>query len=123
MRRESLALVWDARRAADRVSGFVEGRTRADYEDDLMLRSAVERQLGIVGEALNRLGKMDPDTAERVPHFRAIVGFRNVLVHGYASIDNGLVWRTIRTSLPALIESLNALLDEGDGYGRDAARA
>lgn len=81
MRPETPALLWDARRASERVLEFVDGRSWDDYQRDVLLRSAVERQFQIVGEALNRLGKVDPDLAGEVPDLRRIVAFRNVLVH------------------------------------------
>ena len=87
MQPEAPALIWDARRAAGRVLEFVAGRSWDDYQQDVMLRSAVERQFQIIGEALNRLSKVDPGTAGRVPDLARIVAFRNVLVHGYAQID------------------------------------
>ena len=62
MQPESPALIWDARRAAGRVVEFVSGRSWDDYRQDVMLRSAVERQFQIIGEALNRLSKVDPGT-------------------------------------------------------------
>lgn len=111
MRPESLTLLWDARRAAERVQDFVAGRTKADYDADIMLRSAVDRQFGIVGEALSRLGRLDPAIAAKVPDFADIVGFRNVLVHGYASIDDNLVWISATTKTGPLIEALTRLLD------------
>lgn len=67
-----------------------------------MLRSAVERQFQIIGEALNRLSKVDPGTADRVPDLARIVAFRNVLVHGYAQIDDALVWEVASTRVPEL---------------------
>jgi len=59
MQPEAPALIWDARRAAGRVLEFVAGRSWDDYQQDVMLRSAVERQFQIIGEALNRLSKVD----------------------------------------------------------------
>lgn len=78
MQSESPALIWDATRASGRVVEFVSGRSWADYRQDVMLRSAVERQFQIIGEALNRLSKVDPSTAGRVPDLARIVAFRNV---------------------------------------------
>ena len=62
----------------------------------------MERQFEIIGEALNRLSKEAPDLARRVPDLRKIVGFRNVLIHGYAVIDDGRVWEIVTTLLPPL---------------------
>ncbi len=67
MQPESPALIWDARRAAGRVLEFVADRSWDDYQQDVMLRSAVERQFQIIGEALNRPSKVDSATADRVP--------------------------------------------------------
>jgi uncharacterized protein with HEPN domain len=62
MQPESRALVWDARRAAELIRSFVEGRTWPDYVDYPMLRSAVERQFEIIGEVVDALG----DATERL---------------------------------------------------------
>ncbi len=75
-----------------------------------MLRSAVERQFEIVGEALNKLRRVDPTTAERVPDLPRIVAFRNVLVHGYATIDNELVWEAATTRVRTLASLVDSLL-------------
>jgi uncharacterized protein with HEPN domain len=94
MQPESRAFIWDARRAAGLIREFVGGRTLPEYVDDPMLRSAVERQFEIVGESLNRLSKVDPMVATTVPDLPRIVAFRNVLIHGYASIDHEIVGRS-----------------------------
>jgi uncharacterized protein with HEPN domain len=66
-----------------------------------MLRSAVERQLGIIGEALAQLARTDRNIAARIPELRRVVGFRNVLIHGYDRIDDAGVWRVIKGDLPS----------------------
>jgi uncharacterized protein with HEPN domain len=78
-----------------------------------MLRSAVERQLGIVGEVLAQLAKKDPATSAEVPELARIVAFRNVLVHGYGAIDDKLVWGIVARNLPPLRTALARLLQGG----------
>lgn len=104
--------LWDASRAAALVGEFVAGRSWADYESDPLLRSAVERQFEIVGEALNRLGRNDPDLAARVPDLPRIVAFRNLLIHGYAAIDDRLVWEAATERATPLVATLDDLLAE-----------
>lgn len=112
MRPDARALLWDARRASDLIFDFVHEQTFADYLADAKLRSAVERQFEIVGEALNRLSRVDPETAETIPDLPRIVAFRNVLAHGYAVIDDALVWQVATDRLSELQTTLGQLLDD-----------
>jgi uncharacterized protein with HEPN domain len=57
------------------------------------------------------LSKEAPDLADRVPNLQKIVGFRNVLIHGYAMIDDGRVWEIV-TTMPSLRAIVTALLTE-----------
>ena len=91
MQPDAAALLWDARRAAQLILDFIVDRAWPDYQAEAMLRSAVERQFEIIGEALNRLSRADPLTAAGIEDLPRIVAFRNVLVHGYATIDDVLV--------------------------------
>lgn len=100
MRPDARALVWDASRAAELVEDFTHGRSHADYTNDELLRSAVERQLEILGESLNRLSKADPATASEIPDLPRIVALRNILAHGYASVDDDLVWQMVVDRIP-----------------------
>src|SRR5680860_320174 len=101
MQPDGRALVWDAIRASRLVRTFVEGKSFDDYCHDVVLRSAVERQLTIVGEALNRLSSVAPDLAGALPELRSIIGFRNVLVHGYAQVDDEIVWDCLLYTSPS----------------------
>lgn len=112
MHRDPRAYLWDAREAAAAILEFVAGKTFEDYTNDRLLRSAVERQFEIIGEALNQLCKIEPQWAERIPDVSQIIAFRNVLIHGYASVNDLTVWRTIVESLPTLYETVTGLLDE-----------
>lgn len=105
-------LLWDAQQAAERVARFTAEKSFADYEADDYLRSAVERQFEIVGEALNQLYRLDPATAAIIAGLPRIVAFRNVLIHGYASVDNRIVWGVIEGSLSSLRTSLSRLLTQ-----------
>jgi uncharacterized protein with HEPN domain len=73
MRPESRAFLWDARRAAELIEEFVAGKEWSDYTGDAMLRSAVERQFEVVGEALSRLARADPDVAAQIDDLPRIV--------------------------------------------------
>src|SRR6267142_2569885 len=112
MERDPRAYLWDVQQAADAIEQFVAGLDAAGYAQSALVRAAVERQFEIIGEALNRLSKISPDLARRVPELREIVGFRNVLIHGYATIDNARVWQIAETSLPGLRKAVSALLAE-----------
>jgi hypothetical protein len=70
MRRDPRAYLWDVREAADAIASFMQGRGFDAYAGDLMLRSAVERQLAIIGEALSQLARVDQGLAARIPELR-----------------------------------------------------
>jgi uncharacterized protein with HEPN domain len=114
MDRDPRAYLWDAQDSAEAIAAFVSGRTLAEYLADRMLRSAVERQFEIIGEALRQLEKAAPDLARKIPELPQAIAFRNILIHGYTSIDDRTVWRTIQESLPALRSHLSALLGPAD---------
>ena len=75
-----------------------------------MLRSAVERQFAIIGEALNQLSRQNHALAARISDYRRIIDFRNVLVHAYAQIDDQLFWEFVETNLPVLRRQVEELM-------------
>jgi uncharacterized protein with HEPN domain len=113
MQRDPRAYLWDACQAVERAVEFVAGRTWQEYETDALLRSAVERQFEIVGEALNKLHHADPGLAAEIGDLPRIVAFRNVLIHGYATIDDRLVWEIATERAERLVATLTRLLGEG----------
>jgi uncharacterized protein with HEPN domain len=110
MRPDPRKYLWDALRAAERLSRFAHGKSFADYQADELLKSAVERQFEIIGEALNQLSKLSPELAEQIPELPRIVAFRNILIHGYAMVDDALVWQVLIDKRPVLDQALRKLL-------------
>lgn len=77
-----------------------------------MMRAAVEREFEIIGEALAQLAKLDPGIASEISDVRSIISFRNILIHGYAVVDDRLVWDVVESKAHVLRREIDALLDE-----------
>lgn len=107
--RDDRAYLWDMLTAAKAVVGFVQGRTLDEYVADLMLRSAVERQVEIIGEAARRVSK-DLQDAHPEILWRPIQAQRHVLAHGYGEIKHDRLWRVAVEHVPALIAQLEPLV-------------
>lgn len=111
MKPKAPKLLEDVRDAASFIRDTVQDKALADYRGDRLLRQAIERNFEIIGEALNRLAVHDPDSASRITKHRQIIGFRNVLIHGYDLIDHRIVWSAIQEELPLLLSEVEELLD------------
>lgn len=61
---------------------------------------------------MNQLSRVDPNMAEKIPDLPRIVAFRNILIHGYASVDDRLVWGVVESRLQPLLNVIAALLSE-----------
>ena len=112
MQPRSAALLCDLLTAVVRIQGFVATKTWEDYASDILLRSAVERQFEVAGEAMSVLRRLDPETADQVPNVHRIVGLRNILIHGYAQVNNETVWRAATTDLEEVVATVEPLLAE-----------
>ena len=110
MRLEARKYLYDIKQAAGLIAEFTHGKQFDDYQADAMLRSAVERQFEIIGEALNQLVQQEPEMLSEISDARRIIAFRNRLIHGYASISSEIVWGVVETGLPLLIEEVEQLL-------------
>jgi uncharacterized protein with HEPN domain len=77
-----------------------------------MLRSAVERQFEIIGEALSGVLRIAPQLSARVTDARRIIAFRHRLIHGYASVADEVVWGVIEANLAVLKREAGQLIDE-----------
>ena len=113
MNDDAAKLLWDAVRALDRIIRFTTGADFQSYLADEMLRSAVERQFEIAGEAMAALRRRAPEVAASIAEAPRIIAFRNVLIHSYATVDDRLVWGVIERDLSPLRVRLAVLLGEG----------
>ena len=87
--------------AIDLIESFmIEIESFEQYQSDLKTQSAVERQLSVLGEAVNKFKQECPE--ERLQNAQQIIGFRNRIIHAYDSIDNSIVWVIIKNYLSPL---------------------
>ena len=104
----------DVQTAGRNIGEDIAGTSLATFLADRRVRQATERNLEIIGEALRRIEKVDPGTAERIKDYRQIIGLRNRLIHGYDETDDSTIWRIITLFLPVLLREAEALLAEFD---------
>lgn len=110
MRLEAKKYLYDIQHAAMLVAQFTDGKEFGDYQQDPMLRLAVERAFAIIGEAMAQLARLDGDLAAQISGHRNIIAFRNILVHAYAEVDDLLVWDIVQSRLPTLLHEVGALM-------------
>lgn len=98
-------LYFDVLASIDLIEEFIGPLNLFDeYSVDRKTQSAIERQLGIIGEAVKRIKDIDP--SEHIQYRNEIIGFRNILIHGYDIIDNGTIWVIIKDYLTPLKEEM-----------------
>jgi uncharacterized protein with HEPN domain len=94
------------------ISQYTAGLDFAAYKRNPMVRDAVERRIGIIGEALNRAVELAPELEDRVPELREIVGLRNRVIHGYDVVDDRIIWDIVQNELPLLQAHIAKLIGE-----------
>jgi len=109
MQKDDVVPLRHALDAAEKAILFLEGRRREDLEEDEMLGFAIVRLLEIIGEAAKLVS---PDLRERHPEipWSAMVGMRNRLIHGYFDVNYDIVWDTVTSDLPPVIDDLERLV-------------
>src|SRR5437870_201557 len=111
MRRpETRKYLFDIEPVCRLLAQFASGKTFANYQNDALLRSGVERQFEVIGEALNQAIRLDPGLAHRISDSSRIISFRNRLIHAYASIADEVVWGVLEANLSKLHLEIRELL-------------
>ncbi len=103
-------LLVDALGAISAAQEFIAGCSFTDYTANKMRRSAVERQLEILGEACSRLARLEPALVESVVNLKLAIDLRNRIIHGYDAVDDEIVFFTVADDLGMLEADLARLL-------------
>jgi uncharacterized protein with HEPN domain len=101
--------LFDIQKAIELIREFTQDQTFEMYQKNVMMNSAVERQLSIIGEAIVQLLKLEPNVS--ITSARQITGFRNILIHNYARVSPAVVWTIIQDDLATLYNEVTALLE------------
>jgi len=114
MPRSAAAYLADIIEACDAIHVVLAGLDLSAYRDSRAIRSSVERELITIGEAVAVLGRVAPDVFKEISHARMVVGFRNVLTHDYAAVDDETVFGVTRDDIPILRSECVALLERAE---------
>jgi uncharacterized protein with HEPN domain len=99
----------DMLEASEKVQRFLQNKTFENFLQDDMLRAAVERNIGIIGEAARRISDDLKQEHPEIP-WRQIIAQRNVLIHEYDDIDYKEIWEVASVHLPRLIDQIRPLI-------------
>lgn len=109
MKPRDLASLIDIIEAARLTQSFLAGIGKSDFDSNLMVQSAVIRQIEVMGEATKRLSESFRNDHPHVP-WRKIAGMRDILIHAYDHVDPDEVWNAVTVAMPGLLEQLELLL-------------
>lgn len=108
-RRNDQVYLWDMRLYAARARAYVQGRSFDEYQENEMLRMAVERCVMTVGEAAFKVSKQFKDEHPDIPWVK-IIAQRHRLVHDYGNIANDRIWEVASVHAAELIELLDQVI-------------
>jgi uncharacterized protein with HEPN domain len=111
MTEKQLKFLYDIKLAIDDIESYFETETRTfdNYTKNSLLKRAIERNLEIIGEAINRILKEDPSFP--IENAKKIIGLRNQIIHGYDSVSDENIWGIIMIHLPKLKSEINTMIN------------
>lgn len=114
MDRHLKAYLFDIQTAIDEIYSFFEKVPKQfeEYRRNLMLRRAIERNVAIIGEAVNRVVKEHPDI--QISNARAIIATRNRVIHAYDAVTDDIMWKIVINDLPRLRDEVIILMSDGE---------
>ena len=109
MQLEAQKYLFDINESIDSINLYLRDKRDFNiYQNDKLLRRGIERELEIIGEAINRLLKIDPSL--KIENARKIVDLRNWVIHGYDKIDDVVIWGIVSRQIPLLKKQVEELL-------------
>ncbi len=114
MNEKVIKYLYDIKLAIEEIDSFFSSRQKRyeEYADDIMLKRAIERDLEIIGEAINRILKEYPEVP--LNNAKKIVGLRNQIIHAYDAISDENIWGIVINHLPALKLEVEALIQQSE---------
>ena len=109
-----LKWIYDIDFALDEIDSYFENKDKNffEYRENTMLKRAIERDLEIIGEAVNRILKKDPSYENIISDAKAIIGLRNQVIHAYDSISDENIWSIIINHIPKLKREIKKIIQE-----------
>jgi uncharacterized protein with HEPN domain len=107
-----LKWLYDIKLCIEEIDSFFkeEEKDFFKYRKNVMLKRAVERNLEIIGEAINRIITRDNSFTETISNAKAIVGLRNQVIHAYDNISDENIWSILTNHLPKLKLEVDTLI-------------
>ena len=112
MQRDQRAYLADIIEACEAIRNAVVDLDLSSYQSNRLIRSSVEREFIIIGEAIAALARVKPDTFTTITKARRIVDFRNQLNHEYPTVDDALVWAIVETDVQVLLRECTELIKQ-----------
>jgi len=110
MPRDARAYLADIIDSCDAIREAIAGLDLSAYQGNRLVRSSVEREFIIIGEAISALSRSAPELFEAIGHGRRIIEFRNQLTHGYPNVDDTIVWAIADRDIPVLRRECEVLM-------------
>ena len=109
-----LKWLFDIKIAIDEIDSYFEKQEKDffKYRENIMLKRAIERNLEIIGEAMNRILKRDSSFENKISNAKAIISLRNQVIHAYDNISDENIWSILINHLPKLKSEIDNLVDE-----------
>lgn len=110
MDKEIKTWLFDILQSINEIESYYENKPKvySDYVSDIKTKRAVERNLEIIGEAVNRILKKD--RSFELISSKKIIGTRNRIIHGYDKISDDLIWSIVINHIPKLKTEITGLL-------------